>query len=54
MNDNIQNAQKTSHERQNKRYVTFTYVNPTIRILTNIFKNTQIQIAFRPVNTIKW
>jgi hypothetical protein len=36
----------------NKKWTTFTYHGPTVRKITNLFKHTNIQIAFRPANTI--
>jgi len=38
---------------QNKKLITFTYYGPQIRRITNLFKNTNIQIAFRTTNTIQ-
>jgi len=37
---------------ENKRWVTFTYIFPQIRKITNIFRNTNVKIAFRCRNTI--
>ena len=37
---------------QHKRWITFTYHSPAIRKVTNLFKRTNLQIAFRPNNTI--
>ena len=37
---------------KNKRWVTFTYISPQIRKVTNIFRNTNVKIAFRCRNTI--
>ena len=37
---------------KNKRWATFTYISPQIRKVTNIFKNTNVRIAFRCRNTI--
>lgn len=36
----------------NKRRIAFIYTSPPIRKLTNMFKGTNIQITFKPVNTI--
>ena len=38
---------------QNKKWITFTYYSPQIRRIINLFKNTNIQIAFRTTNTIQ-
>jgi len=37
---------------KNKRWITFTYISPQIRKVTNIFRNTNVKIAFRCRNTI--
>jgi len=37
---------------KNKRWVTFTYISPQIRKVTNIFRNTNVKIEFRCRNTI--
>ena len=37
---------------KNKRWTTFTYISPQLRKITNIFKNTNVRIAFRCRNTI--
>ena len=36
----------------NKKWVTFSYHSPLVRKITNLFKNTEINIAFRTQNTI--
>jgi hypothetical protein len=36
----------------NQKWATFTYFNPEIRKITNIFRNTKLRIAFRPINTL--
>jgi len=38
---------------QNKKWITLTYYSPQIRRITNLFKNTNIQIAIRTTNTIQ-
>jgi len=49
---------KTKHTTQhtsrnkNKRCATFTYISPQIHKVTNIFRNTNVRIAFRCRNTI--
>src|SRR5215475_6551337 len=45
-----QKAQQ-SQNNQDKKWITFTYYGPAIRKITNLFKHTNIQIAFRPTNT---
>jgi hypothetical protein len=35
-----------------RKWVTFTYFNPQIRQIANIFRNTKLQIAYRPTNTL--
>jgi len=37
---------------KNKRWVTFTYISPQIRKVTNIFRNTNVKIPFRCQNTV--
>ena len=34
------------------KWVTFTYYSPLIRKITNLFRGTQLRVAFRPTNTI--
>ena len=36
-----------------KKWATFTYHSPLIRKVTNLFKSTDIRIAFRTTNTIQ-
>jgi len=38
---------------QNEKWITLTYYSPQIRRITSLFKNTNIQIAFRTTNTIQ-
>jgi hypothetical protein len=42
----------TQSIQQNKRYITFTYHSPSEPKVTNLFKRTNLQTAFRPTNTI--
>jgi len=35
-----------------KRWINFTYYGPAIRKVTNLLRQTNLQIAFRPTNTI--
>jgi len=37
---------------QNKKWITFTYHSPLIRKVTNLFKDTNIKIAFRANSTV--
>jgi K+ transporter len=37
---------------QNKKWITFTYHSPLIRTTTNLFKQTNLNIAFRATDTI--
>ena len=46
-----QNPDSTKIQKE-KKWTTFTYFGPSIRTITNIFKGTQLNIAFRPTNTI--
>ena len=49
--------QQKIHQKQdkdeNKKWATFTYPSPQIRKLTNLFKYTNINIAFKCTNTIQ-
>ena len=38
---------------RNKKWVTFTYFSPIIRSITNLFKHSNLNIAFRANNTIQ-
>ena len=50
----IRNAEDalTTH-RPKTKWITFTYQSPLICKVTNLFRNTQIQIAFKATNTIQ-
>jgi len=39
-------------ENSTKRWTTFTHYSPAVRKITNLFKNSAIEIAFRTTNTI--
>ena len=39
-------------QQHNKKWVTFTFHSPSIYKITNLFKRTNLKIAFRPRNTI--
>jgi len=54
-----QTRQKTHKTRKNKtntqtnkKWAVFTHYNPTIRKITNLFKHTDVGIAFRSTNTL--
>ena len=38
---------------ENKKWATFTFHSPKVRQLTNLFKHTNINIAFKSTNTIQ-
>jgi hypothetical protein len=38
---------------KNKKWVTFTYYSPKVRKITNLFKHTNIRIAFKTTNTVQ-
>jgi len=42
----------TPHNSKNKKWATFTYISSQIRMVTNIFRNTNIRIAYKCHNTI--
>jgi hypothetical protein len=44
---------QTQDKNQNKKRATFTYYSPKIRLLTILFKHTNINIAFKNTNTIQ-
>jgi len=44
--------QKTTTEELNQKWVTFIYYGPATRRITNLFKGTNIKIAFRTTYTI--
>jgi hypothetical protein len=48
----LEQRQENTLEQTGIKWITFTYFGPAIRKITNIFKNTQLCIAFRPTNTI--
>jgi hypothetical protein len=47
-----QTMQTQPMQQHNKKWVTFTYHGPSVRKVTNLFKHTNLKIAFRPTNTI--
>jgi len=48
-----QKIHQTQDKDGNKKWATFTYYSPKIRKLTNLFKHTNINIAFKNTNTIQ-
>ena len=54
LKNKILNQQKTKITKQDKshQWTTFTYFSPKIKKITNIFKDTKLNIAFRTTNTI--
>ena len=44
--------EKQERHTQNKNWTIFTYHSPLVRKVTNLFKNTDIRIAFKANNTI--
>ena len=50
----IRNTEDTlTAQKPKTKWITFTYHSPLIRKVTNLFRNTQIQIAFKTTNTIQ-
>jgi hypothetical protein len=47
----IQNRHR-NRQTQRKTWVTFMYQSPLIRIVTNLFKHTDLNIAYRATNTL--
>jgi len=47
------NQDETNGNNKNKNWTTFTYCNPRIRKITNLFKHTNIEIAFKSTNTFQ-
>jgi len=45
-------ASKKRKEHNNNKWITFIYHIPAIHKVTNIFRRTNLKIAFRPTNTI--
>jgi hypothetical protein len=53
MENKIQQKDTQEHKTEHKKWTTFTYFCPLIRRITNLFKDTNINIAFRTTNTIQ-
>jgi hypothetical protein len=53
---NLINNDKTTRDKQpvqnNKKWVTFKYHSPLARKITNVFKNTDLQITYLATNTL--
>jgi hypothetical protein len=47
-----QTAQNTQLQQKDK-LTTFTYFGPETRIITNLFRNTNLKMAYRTANTLK-
>jgi len=45
-----QKTRRLSETRENETWTTFTYHSPKIRAVTNLFRNTNIKIAFKTAN----
>jgi len=53
MKNRIQQKDTQEHQTEHKKWTAFTYFSPLIRQITNLFKDTNINIAFRTTNTIQ-
>jgi hypothetical protein len=42
-----------TEQNENKKWTTFTYYSPKLRAVTNIFKNTNLRIAFKTTSTLQ-
>jgi hypothetical protein len=49
---NTKKQQPDRRENTNKKWATFTYYNPAIRKITNLFKHTDNRISYKTNNTI--
>jgi len=43
----------TTNNRNNNKWATFTYHSSKVRKITNVFKQTDIKIAFKNTNTLQ-
>ena len=50
--DKQNKANGMQEEQTQKRWATFTYHSPKIRKVTNLFRNTEVRIAFKATDTI--
>jgi hypothetical protein len=53
MEKQIQNKTPKNNADKNKKWAIFTYHSPLVRKITNLFKHTDIKIAFKTTNTIQ-
>jgi hypothetical protein len=53
MNRFSANHTKTQKDEGKEKWATFTYVGPETRSITNLFRHTNLKIAYRTTNTIK-
>jgi hypothetical protein len=53
MKKQIQNKTLKDKTDKNKKWAIFTYHSPIVRKITNLFKHTEIKIAFKTTNTIQ-
>jgi len=51
-NKQVTTEKKQIKHKQNKKWIIFTYHSPLVRKVNNLFKNTDINIAFKANNTI--
>jgi hypothetical protein len=51
--NNTVTKQQRNTERKKNKWTTFTYYSPKIRKITNLFKHTDINIAFKSSNSIR-
>ena len=51
MANKIQNNDPRTQD--NKKWIAFKYFSPIIRRISNLFKDTNLKITFKPCNTIK-
>ena len=49
----IQKTKNTSIQTQRKKWITFTYHSPLVHKVTDLFKSTNLNVAFRTCNTIR-
>ena len=52
MTNKTQNSEPKTQD-NNKKWITFKYFSPIVRRISNLFKDTNLKIAFKPYNTIK-
>ena len=53
LTNRITHKEMHEREKQKKKRITFTFYSPAIRRITNLFKDTNIKIAFRTTNSIQ-